>query len=345
LHALFSGVEWCHQHRVFHRDLKPENILITRDRKLWVADFGNARSLDVDWKDNTMMYTQAAGTMSYRAPETLMQKPVVYGEKVDVWSLGCILGYLLMRKKIFPYHPSEEDQLCYILSKYSAEDIPPLFEAFKTKHRLHESSIPFFWDVPENVVYQGEPKENIVQLLDLCRQCLVLDPEQRIGMREALQHPYFEGCVLEESWIAPSLDCKSSCILPTSALQMLIRMWKGLDLHHVSLFKAFQLLNVWKRADFRDLFMILYTAVMLTEVDMLRIDVFQAKIEQSLGYNLQERFPQEQYYSFITKTHSAFAQPSWLYSLYHHRSLESAEQACEKLIENLMVCSSETYVF
>lgn len=49
---IVSALEFLHcKCRIIHRDLKPENILIGEDRHLMVSDFGSAKSLEFDGKE------------------------------------------------------------------------------------------------------------------------------------------------------------------------------------------------------------------------------------------------------------------------------------------------------
>lgn len=72
---------------IIHCDLKPENILIKSYKKcaVKIIDLGSScfRS------DNLCLYVQSR---SYRAPEVILGLP--YDEKIDLWSLGCILAEL-----------------------------------------------------------------------------------------------------------------------------------------------------------------------------------------------------------------------------------------------------------
>ena len=47
------------------------------------------------------------GTLSYVAPEVLLQKP--YGKEVDLWSLG-IITYLLL-SKVLPFDDDEDKEI------------------------------------------------------------------------------------------------------------------------------------------------------------------------------------------------------------------------------------------
>ena len=68
---------------IIHRDLKPDSCLITETFAVKVADFGEARALDMD---NTM--TQV-GTPIYIAPEIV--KGDYYSSACDVYSLAITL--------------------------------------------------------------------------------------------------------------------------------------------------------------------------------------------------------------------------------------------------------------
>lgn len=40
---IMQGIEHLHQSGVCHRDIKPSNILVTREHKVYIADFNVAR--------------------------------------------------------------------------------------------------------------------------------------------------------------------------------------------------------------------------------------------------------------------------------------------------------------
>ncbi|GLJ52140.1 hypothetical protein SUGI_1109260 [Cryptomeria japonica] len=67
---------------------------------------------DLGWKNEGMAESEltcGVGTRWYRAPE-LLYGATVYGKEVDLWSLGCIFGELLILEPLFP-GTSDVDQL------------------------------------------------------------------------------------------------------------------------------------------------------------------------------------------------------------------------------------------
>jgi mitogen-activated protein kinase 15 len=68
---------------------------------LKVADFGLARSVSCDDDSSSPVMTDYVATRWYRAPEIVLGS-VKYSKAVDMWSVGCILGELLLGKALFP---------------------------------------------------------------------------------------------------------------------------------------------------------------------------------------------------------------------------------------------------
>ncbi len=75
------------------------------DGTIKLADFGLAKGYGTPEKQ----HTTGVVTRFYRAPEILFGAKY-YGPFIDMWSVGCILGELLIRAPLFPGN-SDIDQL------------------------------------------------------------------------------------------------------------------------------------------------------------------------------------------------------------------------------------------
>lgn len=101
LHDVGLGVDYLHQNNILHLDLKPDNILIIQSsdtRRAVVADYSISIYTN---ESSTRNYQRTLVTLSYRAPELLVVQPeaMVYTDKVDVWSYGLIILYIILANK------------------------------------------------------------------------------------------------------------------------------------------------------------------------------------------------------------------------------------------------------
>lgn len=104
-HQIATALYYLHSYGVAHRDLKPENILMqddTDEADLKIVDFGLSKIIG---PNETSL--DPFGTLSYVAPEVLLQKP--YGKEVDYWSLG-IITYLLL-SRVLPFDDEDDKEI------------------------------------------------------------------------------------------------------------------------------------------------------------------------------------------------------------------------------------------
>uniref|UniRef100_A0A4W3JLB6 Protein kinase domain-containing protein n=1 Tax=Callorhinchus milii TaxID=7868 RepID=A0A4W3JLB6_CALMI len=90
---------------LIHADIKPENIMIVDQMqypfRVKVIDFGSA-----------IVRNKVNVSRFYRAPEILLGLP--FCEKVDMWSLGCVMAELHLGCPLYPGN-NEYDQVRYIV--------------------------------------------------------------------------------------------------------------------------------------------------------------------------------------------------------------------------------------
>lgn len=67
-----------------------------------IVDFGLSKIIGPNEKS-----TDPFGTLSYVAPEVLLQKP--YGKEVDLWSIG-VITYLLL-SRVLPFDDEDDKEI------------------------------------------------------------------------------------------------------------------------------------------------------------------------------------------------------------------------------------------
>jgi serine/threonine-protein kinase len=89
-------VQYAHRNLVVHRDLKPSNILVSRDGQVKLLDFGVAKVLADEAREETTLTRagQRPMTPEYAAPEQALDAPLTTA--ADVYSLGVVLHELLV---------------------------------------------------------------------------------------------------------------------------------------------------------------------------------------------------------------------------------------------------------
>ncbi|KAI3327030.1 hypothetical protein HD806DRAFT_520035 [Xylariaceae sp. AK1471] len=147
---ILSALEYVHSFNICHRDLKPENILMKTNGVVKIADFGMAAIQ----QSPTHALKTSCGSPHYAAPE-LIGRIRYQLDKVDIWSLGCILYATLCRR--LPFDDPEGD-------------VP----------RLLAKAAKGVYYIPEILSKEAR---------DLISKMLAVDPQKRIPIRKIWQHP------------------------------------------------------------------------------------------------------------------------------------------------------------
>jgi WD40 repeat protein len=87
-----EALEHAHSLGIVHRDIKPANLMIDGKGKLWVTDFGLARTAT---DAGLTMTGDVLGTLRYMSPEQALAKHGLVDHRTDVYSLGVTLYELL----------------------------------------------------------------------------------------------------------------------------------------------------------------------------------------------------------------------------------------------------------
>ncbi|HEY6943492.1 MAG TPA: protein kinase [Candidatus Acidoferrum sp.] len=91
------ALEAAHAEHVIHRDLKPQNVMLDKGGRVYVMDFGIARSAHVPGMTQT---GALIGTPEYMSPEQARGEKL--DERSDIFSLGVIFYEILTGKSPYP---------------------------------------------------------------------------------------------------------------------------------------------------------------------------------------------------------------------------------------------------
>ena len=182
---LLRAVTYLHANHVMHRDLKMSNLLLSDDGTLKVCDFGLARTCQGSSHSDNGPYTPRVVTLWYRAPELLLGA-ISYGPAVDMWSVGCIMGELLLHRPLLPAATelAQMQAICELLGTPSLRIWPDVSQLpLWGKLRLPDQP---YNDLPAKFA-KLRPSEATLELLN---SFLTFDPQKRIASSAALAHAY-----------------------------------------------------------------------------------------------------------------------------------------------------------
>jgi tetratricopeptide (TPR) repeat protein len=100
-----EALEHAHSLGIVHRDVKPANLIVDERAKLWVTDFGLARTVT---DAGLTMSGDLLGTLRYMSPEQAMGKRVVIDHRTDVYSLGATLYEVLTLQPAYSGNDRQE---------------------------------------------------------------------------------------------------------------------------------------------------------------------------------------------------------------------------------------------
>ncbi|XP_020308060.1 mitogen-activated protein kinase 9 isoform X3 [Oncorhynchus kisutch] len=188
LYQILCGIRHLHSAGIIHRDLKPSNIVVKSDCTLKILDFGLARTACTNF-----MMTPYVVTRYYRAPEVILG--MKYKENVDIWSVGCIMGEMVKGNVIFQGtdHIDQWNKVIEVLGTPSMEFMNRLMETVRN-YVMNKPQYPGvnFAELFPDWAFPSDSEHDRLksQARDLLSKMLVIDPESRISVEEALNHPY-----------------------------------------------------------------------------------------------------------------------------------------------------------
>ena len=116
-----SALELCRENNIIHRDIKPQNIFVSRYGVFKLGDFGVAKASTIRTSADKV------GTYSYMAPEVYKGKG--YDDRVDIYSLGMVLYWLLNERRgpflpMPPQTPTAEQTTDAQIGRFRGETLP-----------------------------------------------------------------------------------------------------------------------------------------------------------------------------------------------------------------------------
>ena len=171
-----AGLAHLHKtHSIAHCDIKPANLLceharVTEPGCVKLCDFGSCQRFA---SATAAEFERETGTLEYSAPElvenALCRKSgrtiAKYGAAVDCWSLGCVVYELIYGEP--PYFSKVDDIQIQLIQKHELKFAPEVFDVVSS------------------------PTKGLIRLL------LEPEPSMRVGIEEALRHPWLAGLDVE----------------------------------------------------------------------------------------------------------------------------------------------------
>ncbi|KYQ89321.1 putative protein serine/threonine kinase [Tieghemostelium lacteum] len=164
IYELLQGLSHLHSLNIVHRDIKPQNILVDPNNRIKISDMGLGKLLDID--DASLTFNSEGHGWQ---PAEYLNGTNKNTKKVDIFSMGCVIYYLITGLNPFGTRFNREKNV--LKGKYDIE----LVTANPNLHQLIQTMIHS-------------------------------DPDKRPTVQECLEHPFFWNTHKRISFLASSSD-------------------------------------------------------------------------------------------------------------------------------------------
>ncbi|CAF1382689.1 unnamed protein product, partial [Didymodactylos carnosus] len=240
LYQMLCGIKHLHTAGIIHRDLKPSNIVVRSDCTLKILDFGLARTAGTSF-----MMTPYVVTRYYRAPEVILG--MGYQNNVDIWSVGCIFGEMIRGQRdedefLPPFETRNKwspniDQWNKIIEQLGTPTkdfmmrLQPTVRNYvenRPRHQGYQIDRLF----PDTLFPPDSEQSKLTAALarDLLSKMLVIDPEKRISVDNAINHPYINVWYEDSEVNAPAPGQYNHSV---DEREHTVDQWKELIFHEV----------------------------------------------------------------------------------------------------------------
>ena len=180
-YQMLLSIKYIHSIGITHRDIKPQNVLVDqKTNKIKLCDFGSAKKLVKGQKSLAYICSRY-----YRAPELIFGS-TQYDSQIDVWSMGCVIGELVLGRPLFP-GDSPSDQLVEIIKILGT---PTKEDIISMNPQFQEHKFPSIKPTPWEKIFKNRKIPE--HFVDLISKLLVYNPKIRLTAEKALEHVYFD---------------------------------------------------------------------------------------------------------------------------------------------------------